>query len=306
MKISEIKKQIPLYQEEINQYFDSFVSIYDQYKNSDPSLYYSKMKLFLDNFDRLMSGVDSMFELNKARSANFPYTVYLDRDISDAFLPATKASSIITSIQRILKKLNKEASLNLVDILRGSFILCFDYREDVKLDFDFDRVGLSKHFNEICLLLHESEEEIDKLLPAYISSESVRKSVLKQFKNLTPVPGQEHKIDLFTEYDNSAKAIEMDVEIRTRLNHLVPSTEKSIKVDWENNTATGFLREINNVSKSCILFDSENSSDEENAKLIKLHWKEDSFEKHAYNKYKKKVTVNFSKQKNRYCIESIQ
>jgi hypothetical protein len=303
-RLEIIKSNFSKYLEEIPNSLGLIQKMSDEYSGNE-DLYTFQSRIFLERMDTLMRDLEDYLRLNEIRAMAYPYTIRFETHLHEIFMDAAKAGRVISSFQKGIHALNSATKINLVNILRGSTILCFDYDQTNYDDNKFDREDLNKKFHDVCAALNQDDENISKQEVEKILPETVMMNrFLSSLKNLTPVPGAEVK-SVALGIDYYIKPITFSEDIRKTINFIKPATKrKSEYVDWENSKASGFVREINNVTKSFILFDDENE-DVEAGELIKLHYREDSIEKHVYKNFKKKVTIEFSKEKSKYFVERL-
>ncbi|EQA62251.1 hypothetical protein [Leptospira alexanderi] len=276
-------------------------------KIKDDILYYADTSYSIERLYSLMKDIENALEFNQIRSMQYSYSVSVKGSLDEIFLPVGNASTILSSLQRTLKVFDKKAKLNLVNVLRGSTILCFDYSKEAYSNEKFDREGISKQFKVLYESLNEPKEKLVRTLnKVFQGDEKKRDGAVRAFKGLTPVPGSETIIRILPEF-NESEPIEVHSEMREAINFIVPTSQKKdIRVDWENRIAKGFVREINNVSKSFILYE-EQDSDDETGSLIKIHYDSNTFEEKILSLFRKKATIHFEKEgnKNRYHVDRI-
>ncbi|EMO69930.1 hypothetical protein [Leptospira santarosai] len=297
--------------ENINQYADEIsrkVKVLAEMKSNaeDETLYFAKASYPIDRLYALIKDVEDALDFNQIRSLQYSYSVAVKGSLDEIFLPVGNASTILSSFQKTIKAFNKNAKLNLVNVLRGSTILCFDYSSANYSDKKFNREEISKQFTELFLILNEPKEKVEKNLnKIFRNDDKKRDSTIKAFKGLTPIPGSETIIRIHPEF-NDSESIEVRSQIREAINFIVPAKKKDVRVDWENQLARGFVREINNVSKSFILYEEE-ESDDETGSLIKIHYDSNEFEERIISLFRKKATIHFEKEsgRNKYQVVKI-
>ncbi|EMM97847.1 hypothetical protein LEP1GSC158_2850, partial [Leptospira interrogans serovar Zanoni str. LT2156] len=118
--------------ENIDQYSDEIcrkVKFLAEMKNNaeDETLYFAKASYPIDRLYALIKDVEDALDFNQIRSLQYSYSVAVKGSLDEIFLPVGNASTILSSFQKTIKAFNKNAKLNLVNVLRGSTILCFDY-----------------------------------------------------------------------------------------------------------------------------------------------------------------------------------
>lgn len=129
---------------------------------------------------------------------------------------------------------------------------------------------------------------------------------MRAFKGLTPIPGSETTIRIHPEF-NDSETIEVHSQIRETINFIAPTTKKKdVRVDWDNFVARGFVREINHVTKSFIMYENQDSDDEYSS-LIKIHYDSGEFEEQIKKLFPGKATIYFKKEsgRNRYQVVKI-
>ena len=299
-----VKHHWPEYLKEIEAKLNLFKDTKESYGN-DFDKYSYEMCSPVARFDRIIRSLEDYFELNKIRELDYAYVLHVKSDLQNIFMPATRASSMFNSIQKALRIFDPKAKLNLENVLRGSTVLCFNYAEENYFDEEFNREGLSEKFRGVCEMLIKPDdkglEEITDILEGDIKK---RNSLLSAIKNITPTPGElDESIKLETEFWD--EPITFTQDIRKRINTINPVKKNNSRVDWNNHEAIGYVREINDVRKSFILFEDAESEDE-GTKLIKLHYQEDSEKDFLIKHFKdKKIKINFSKESNKYILEKI-
>ena len=301
-----VKENWDKYLEEIQEKLNFFRKSKEEH-GDDFEQYSYEMLTDVDRFDRIMHSLEDYFMLNVIREINYPYTLKIKSGLQDILMPANKVSSIISAIQKALKTFNEKTKLNLVNVLRGSTVLCFDYDKENYYDEEFDKEKLNDDFKNFCNILTWPEQEASKeLKKLFQDNEKKKNSLLSTIKKMTPVPGgeiQSIEIDTQSSIENM---IEFTQELRKKISVINPSKREMPDVDWDNNRANGYVREINDVRKSFILFE-DSESDDEGTKLIKIHYQEDSEKNFLLKNFKdKKVGISFSKESNKYLLESIQ
>ncbi len=297
-----IKKDWDKYLVEIQEKLNQFKDLKEKYGQSFDAYSYQMLSK-VERFDRIIHSLEDYFKLNKIRELQYPYIMHVKSDLQDIFMPANRASSIVSAMQKALRAFNAKTNLNLVNVLRGSTILCFDYSEENYFDEKFNREELSEKFTGFCQELSSADNN-NKLNDFLEGDSKKRNSLLNTIKNITPTPGgSDNSVDIIVEY--SSEPIRLTQEIRKNINIINPAKENNPQVDWENQKANGYVREINDMRKSFILFESAESEDE-GTKLIKIYYKEDSQKNHLLQNFKdKKVNVSFSKKAGKYIAESL-
>lgn len=274
--------------------------------------YYIEAEYMVERLYSLFSDLEEAFMFSRVRAMRYAYSVTVKSDASDLVMPAGNASSMLRSMQGTLRSFNKKARLNLVNVLHGSAIFCFDYPEQLYRDSEFDRPALETGFRTMHSILTDEAADQGKktkeLLQLFSGDTKKHRSAMNLFKGLTPVPGSDTSVYVLTEFSEN-KGLTINSEVRATINSIVPPTQtKDVRVDWDNQIATGYIREINNVSKSFILF-AERKEDKEDSALIKIHYgNSESLEKEVLAAFKKKAQVNFSKEPGRqkYNVEKLQ
>ncbi|ALE40394.1 hypothetical protein KQY10_13500 [Leptospira interrogans] len=267
--------------------------------------YILEIKMYLSRFDLLYKYIEDKLSLNKLRSLAYPFTISSNNEIHEIFIPAMNASSYISGLNRAVKTINPKTNLYLSNILRGSTILCFEYSEDNYLDEKFNKVETSTILSDLCQALNETESTAIAEVEKIVKGKTKRESILRSLRSLTPIIG-ESDIETILEMNYIEKPIILNSEIRKTINTIVPtSIPKNANVDWENNLAIGYIREINNVSKSFILYNN-NSYDDNTEALIKVFYKDETIEDELLNKFTDKVTIDFKKENRRYILSKIR
>ncbi|EMO39559.1 hypothetical protein LEP1GSC186_3283 [Leptospira noguchii serovar Autumnalis str. ZUN142] len=267
--------------------------------------YILEIKMYLSRFDLLYKYIEDKLSLNKLRSLAYPFTISSSNGIHEIFIPAMNASSYISGLNRAVKTINPKTNLYLSNILRGSTILCFEYSEDNYLDEKFNKVETSTILSELCQALNETESKAIIEVEKIVKGKTKRESILRSIRSLTPIIG-ESDFETILEMNYIEKPIILNSEIRKTINTIVPtSIPKNANVDWENNLAIGYIREINNVSKSFILYNNDSYDDNTEA-LIKVFYKDETIEDELLNKFTDKVTIDFKKENRRYILSKIR
>lgn len=296
---------INAYTEEIDSTLRKIAEIRNQTK--DDGLYFADASYPIDRLYSLFKDVEDALDFNQIRSMQYSYSVSIKGSLDEIFLPVGSASSILSSFQRTIRAIDKKAKLNLVNVLRGSTILCFDYSNENYSDKKFDREDISRQFTNLFESLSEPKEKVEGSLGKIFKNDKKRRdSALKAFKGLTPTPGSETTIRIHPEF-NDSETIEVHSQIREAINLIAPTTKKKdIRVDWDNFIARGFVREINHVTKSFIMYEKQNSDDEFGS-LIKIHYDSSEFEEKIVELFRKKATIHFEKEsgRNRYQVVKI-
>ncbi|EMJ94796.1 hypothetical protein [Leptospira alstonii] len=273
----------------------------------DNILYFAEASYPIDRLYSLIKDVEDALDFNQIRSLQYSYSVAVKGSLDEIFLPVGNASTILSSFQKTIKAFNKDAKLNLVNVLRGSTILCFDYSSDNYSDKKFNREEISKQFTELFLTLNEPKEKVESNLnKIFRNDDKKRDSTIKAFKGLTPIPGSETIIRIHPEF-NDSESIEVHSEIREVINYIAPThKKKDNRVDWDNFIVKGFVREINHVTKSFIMYE-EQDSDDESGSLIKIHYDSGEFEDKILKSFPKKATIQFEKEsgRSRYKVVKI-
>jgi hypothetical protein len=296
--INELKKEIAI----------NIDDLFELFSTNSTELYLLQTPSIIKRYDEIKNLLEKHLYINEARALLYPYTVKVDSFGNDEFsIPARNISTIINSIQSTISIFSNSAFLNLVNILHGSTILCFDYDQSLYQSMKNDIFTFENKLAESYATLMESDEkntkrEIMKIIP----QEKNAKKFLNLVKRMSPIPGGNvNSVHIFQSSDKLTNT-NLTAETREKINHVFPSKRKDIRVDWEKNTAYGYIREINNVTKSFLVYEDRDTDIEDHA-LIKIHYKEDSFEDEVLNKFnKKKILINFSKDKYKYFVEKIK
>jgi hypothetical protein len=278
-------------------------------KNSQNNIedYRIQSSYLVERLYTLLNHVEDGLELNTIRSLKYSYAISVKGAYDDIFLPVGNASSILTSLQKGLRIFDKNIKLNLVNVLRGSTILCFDYSAEVLNNKKFDYLGVSEKFKDTLNILTNDNQQIEKDLISLYKDKKKMVLAINAFKGLTPTPGSETSVHINTEI-SPLETIEINTEVRSVINQISPpSPKKNSKVDWINKIATGYIREINDVSKSFLVFADERTDDESKS-LIKIHFEPNEFENKIVNLFCKKAMIHFEKEKgrNRYYVTNIK
>jgi exonuclease VII large subunit len=298
-----IKENFAKYLKEIPQLLDS-IQKYKESKN-EKEFYTFNTRSLVERYDRLNRDLEDYLLLNKIREENYPYTIRFNYELHEIFMPATKASDVIGSIQKSVRLIDENIKLNLVNILRGSTILCFDFDETSYDNEKLDLEDATTKYRQVCrAITANNTEESKKIINDIIRDEKKSMKMMNALKKLTPLSGDSLMAVNFSMPLQVEEIIFTD-ETRKNINLISPSSKsKDVRVDWENNSVTGFVRELNYVTKSFIIFENENDDNEDGA-LIKIHYLEDSFGKLIHKRFNTKISVKFSKEKNKYFLETI-
>lgn len=167
-----ILNNITEYANEIDSTLKRIAEIRNQTK--DDTLYFAEASYPIDRLYSLFKDVEDSLEFNQIRSMQYSYSVSVKGSLDEIFLPVGNASSILTSFQRTIKAIDKNAKLNLVNVLRGSTILCFDYSKENYSDTNFDRENISKQFTNLFESLNEPKEKVEKSLSKIFKDDKKR------------------------------------------------------------------------------------------------------------------------------------
>lgn len=256
----------------------------------------------------LIHDIEDAFSINQLLSKTYSYTVAVKGTLNEIFLPVGNAGTLLTSLQRSLRVFDNNVRLNLVNVLRGSTILCFDYSQNNYDNKNLNRVDISSKFNQLAEILSKNEDDVkDEVIELFDRNKKTAESAVRAFKGLTPIPGSETEICINTEFGGFDSLV-IGEDVRRSVNKVVPpSGKKDSRVNWEDKVAIGYIREINNVSKSFLLFENDQVTDE-NSSLIKLHYETGTTEKTVLDLFRKKATIEFDKvpSRNKYIVKTIR
>lgn len=300
-----ILNNLTKYTNEINSKFNSLSNL--RQLNPKDNEYFDVAFNEVERLYSLLHDLEDALSINQLRSKTYSYSVSVKGLDNEIFLPVGNATSILYSFQRSLRIFNKNAKLNLVNVLRGSTILCFDYSEEIYNQKAFNRENLSQNFSQLAEILNEPEKSVEKELGIFFKNDKQKTvQAVKAFKGLTPIPGSDISININTEFGNFDPII-INEEVRKTVNLVVPTkAPKDIRVNWEDKIAIGYIREINNVTRSFILFENKTDNNEATS-MIKLHYDSLEIEKAVLELFRKKAKIEFEKEagKNRYHVVRI-
>jgi hypothetical protein len=296
--------KIPNITNEIEDLRELLQNIHSEKKNSSTiESYFLNANMFLNRYDSINKYIEDELELNDLRTFRYPFSIRTSNEINDIMISATTASSFISGIYKSIKTIYPKASLSLTNILRGSTILCFDYSNENYFDDDFDREKTSTTFSNFCNLLTGPEDIAKSEIQNIIPTKSNLEQLLKSMKSLSPVIGDESITKINIDFIESP--IELDSDVRKTINYISPpKARKNPAVDWDAQIAIGFIREINNVTKSFVMYGSLTSSDNADA-LIKLFYEDTDMEKYILTIFNKKIHVKFETKNRKYYIKTI-
>lgn len=257
--------------------------------------------VFVKHFDSMVSEISNIFDLNKIRIQSYDYAFHVDNDDSIINIPASTVTRYINGFQKTIKYLDeaKKPTLNIANILRGSTVICFNYSnpDDFFLEDKFLNpvgVDVNKKLSDIYKALSMESGSAVKEIKKIVKNENQRKNVLNGIRSISPTPGSgKSEIKIFGSFPEE-NSVSLDIHFRQVINEIYPTgKKKDIRVNWDNKTVIGYARELNNVSKSFMLFEDDESSDE--PEMIKIHYDANSFEDNIRKNFRKKVLVEFEK-----------